>query len=196
MLRNKNISINSLSIWLAVKSSSSNIYHSIVQILGFIMAKILCLILCVFSWGTLFAIDLKKPSVEVLEDVLVSKSKVLSSENLATGLPVYASNVGAGLSVTPDWPHAGGWSLCDHGGRYIGGLIYTTIHYLSTENGSIIEQSPVGNQIVYYQGDSGEKYSESKIWRLETIDGKKYIVHFHEDFQVYSSADSQFVVAN
>lgn len=160
------------------------------------MRKFLFLIVCIFSWSTLFAIDLKNPSAEILEDILVSKSKVLSSENLATGLPIYAADVGVNLCKTPDWPHAIGWSYCQHVGSYIGGEIVTTVHNLLNSNGSIIEQSSAGNQTVSYQDDSGQKTSESKIWRLETIRGKKYIVHFHEDFQVYSSADSQFVCSS
>lgn len=154
------------------------------------MRHFFCLTTCLFSCLGLYATDVMNPKIDILEHVLVPQSKILSKENLLKGVPIYAMDIKCILGKSSRQ------SICEHEGHYVGGIVLTTIYCFSSSNGSVSIQKPAGYQYVVHQDDDGGKISESTIWHIETIEGKQYIVHFHEDFIVYSSSDDQFVVAS
>jgi hypothetical protein len=74
-----------------------------------------------------------------------------------------------------------------HNARYLNAEINTFFDV--TEDDS----SCVGKQEVHFQNGTS---SISNIWALEWMQDKKYIVHYHNNFRVYSTRDDQFVIAN
>ncbi|MCH9625627.1 MAG: hypothetical protein S4CHLAM123_08030 [Chlamydiales bacterium] len=148
--------------------------------------------------------ELVHPHINALEEILVPKENTLTEQNLAAAVPIYAKSVHASMSkawtIDNDNPPCElndpcGWSYCNYTGDYIGGYTVTAVYSSRSPHPPSSEEHP-GHQVVFYQGEFGHEKSESRTWRVETVESKKYIVHFHENFLVYSSGDSQFVVGD
>ncbi len=81
-----------------------------------------------------------------------------------------------------------------HRGNYVNGFVVT---YLSDN----FDVNPYGSQIVIFidvkkflRGLPDEE-SKSTSWKIESFNGKRYVVHFHDGFCVYTAKDEQFVIA-
>jgi hypothetical protein len=126
-------------------------------------------------------------SNKLMQEVLLPpNAQPLTLNTIAFGEPIHALNI-----TILNWT---AWD--DERNIYA----YPESHnaqYISAEINTFFDlhedSSFAGKQEVCFRG--GEK-SETRIWCTEIICGKKYIVHFHEDFRVYSAADTQFVIAN
>ncbi len=149
----------------------------------------------------LFAGHQKIPD-DTLRDV-IAPNNTLSLETIARGQPIYAN------STSINYHYNNGSSighLMCHNGFYITSCIVTSFDkssgteffgkqqvYLDDE--TLASGGYPMNMLMSEEESQHPKELESKIWRIEVIDDIKYIVHFYEDFCVYTSADTQFVLA-
>ncbi len=146
----------------------------------------------------LFAGYQKTPD-DTLQEIIAPNIPLLNAETISRGEPIYAG------STTVNYLYKNTLSksihpLC-HTGYYLTSCINTFFdknygpEFFGRQQifgGSIAGSLGLGGLI----HSNGQEELESKIWRVEVINDTKYVVHFYEDFCVYTSADTQFVLAN
>jgi hypothetical protein len=128
-------------------------------------------------FGTTFADEPISHLCNPLTEILGGED--FTKENIAFGKAIYAHRIEI---TSSDWTQ--------YIAYYLNGYIVTDISDLDG----------LGYQDVNFFNMNGgwsqtSESSRSKDWRIEKFNGKRYIVHFHDGFRVYSSKDSQFVIA-
>lgn len=133
----------------------------------------IALILLSTTWMS--AIEAKNIPLEIL----ISDEMPLTQENIAIGKPIHAH-----IAMPSPWFYGNRY---EHMSRYIDGYINT-----------MVDENALAFQEVFFVNTSGDikKILKSDIWRAETLDSKKYIVFYYQDFRVFSTKYSQFVIAN
>lgn len=145
------------------------------------MKKMFCLMMLVGATSLMAAAPTK---CLPLREILAPSVQTLSRADLMNGERIYAHHTSIG------WY---GVNECDnfvayHVGDYLGGNIVTNF------DGNV-EGDDYGKQFIYFVG---EPYgmTESTNWYVEKMAGQRFVVHCHEGFRVYTSENSQFVVAD
>jgi len=110
-----------------------------------------------------------------IEEILMGDAQVLSVDSIVTGTPIHAFKVSRGLEGDPDYIHVG---------LYVDATIHTRFGL------------PDGvQQHVYYRSSKTDS-SKSTAWRTELLGEVRWLVFYHDGFQVYSTAEEQFVIAD
>jgi hypothetical protein len=133
-------------------------------------------------------IHAKKPD-DSLQEVIAPYIQFLNLEAIAKGQRIYARSTD--ISYFYHWHDNIASTLLCHEASYYDASITTIFDKTS-------DPELFGKQEVNIRPVNSTHWQklESKIWRIEMIDGIKYVVHFYEDFCVYTSSDTQFVLSN
>lgn len=102
----------------------------------------------------------------------------LTRETIKLGIPIYARSV----TLIQSYPE-----------RLLGCYLNVCVDtYNGDFSGDDPDEQAVGMQIIVF---SEKDQSVSKWGCREVFNGKKYVVHYHDGFCVYSSKDEQFFIA-
>ncbi len=121
---------------------------------------------------------------DTLQELIAPDIRFLNLEIISRGQPIYADS----SYIDFGYDNKENSSFLCHIGSYFDASI--TTFFDKRFNPELFGMQQVS---IYNYGGKG---LESKIWRIEVIEDIKYAVHFYEDFCVYTSADTQFVLAN
>lgn len=135
----------------------------------------------VFSCISFISIISATESKNIPFEILISEEMPLTQENIALGIPIHAY-----VAKPRTYLEIAARGECGHNAYYIGGIICTDIPTKPSKSAS---------QEVWLYGSSN-KTLRSDIWNVETLNGEKYIIFSYKDFRVFSTKNSQFVIAN